>query len=73
MIPITPEELRLKAAGWPLDQVCLALAAALPGVDTALLTLTAHWLTSEQPEAEPPPLSREQVAAIWRARQGRAY
>ena len=73
MIPTSPGELKAKIAGWPEDRVCLALAVALPNIDTALSSVMAHWLTSGQPEADPPPLSREQVGAIWRALQGRAH
>jgi len=64
MIPSTVDELRLKLRGWPVADLRVAVAAALPAVDSVTVALVADWLLSDAPDPRPP-LGREQVETIW--------
>lgn len=68
----TLAELRVRARGYPVEDLRWAIAAALPRVEPGLVALVAAWLESD--EADPgPPLTAEQVGAVWLALQRRAH
>ena len=71
MIPSTPEELRDSLRGWPVADVRLAVAEALPGVDLVTVVCVCDWLLSEVSDFHPP-LGAEHIAAIWQALRRRA-
>ena len=63
MIPVTPEELKLKIRAWPVEVRTGDVAVGLPEADSGLVAQVECWSAGDD-QAEGPPLTRAQVDAI---------
>ena len=72
MIPITPEKFREQVKRWPVDNLRQAIRAALSNLDARIEPLFTPWLLADVTDPQLP-LGANQIAAIWKEIQRRAW